>query len=219
MAGLALSMALPATDSARAQTAPPALGVQSPAQQPAESPQQQQIELPPASVERENPGLINEIGKLFEKSKSALPSLKSPGETINDLSNIARPSTMVTGRAACVVASNGAPDCKIGADRLCQSKGFKEGKSIDTDALRKMLAAGLSAGPQARAERLQDGKFRDTGGLPIEAVETASGMPDPPEKHDIWMRFCHPFCSAMTQYLTLERLPCWYDGQHRDQPT
>ena len=137
MAGLALSMALPATDSARAQTAPPALGVQSPAQQPAESPQQQQIELPPAPVERENPGLINEIGKLFEKSKSALPSLKSPGETINDLSNIARPSTMVTGRAACVVASNGAPDCKIGADRLCQSKGFKEGKSIDTDASEK----------------------------------------------------------------------------------
>ena len=133
MAGLALSMALPATDSARAQTAPPALGVQS---QPVES-QPQQIELPPAPVERENPGLINEIGKLFEKSKSALPSLKSPGETINDLSNIARPSTMVTGRAACVVASNGAPDCKIGADRLCQSKGFKEGKSIDTDASEK----------------------------------------------------------------------------------
>ncbi|MGY3485176.1 hypothetical protein ACVW1C_003059 [Bradyrhizobium sp. USDA 4011] len=133
MAGLALSMALPATDSARAQTAPPALGVQS---QPVES-QPQQIELPPAPVERENPGLINEIGKLFEKSKSALPQLKSPGETINDLSNIARPSTMVTGRAACAVASNGAPDCKIGADRLCQSKGFKEGKSIDTDASEK----------------------------------------------------------------------------------
>ncbi|WP_375790104.1 hypothetical protein ACE10Z_04450 [Bradyrhizobium sp. Pha-3] len=137
MAGLALSMALPATDGGWAQTAPPALGVQSPAQQPAESPQQQQIELPPAPVERENPGLINEIGKLFEKSKSALPQLKSPSETINDLSNIARPSTMVSGRAACVVASNGAPDCKIGADRLCQSKGFKEGKSIDTDASEK----------------------------------------------------------------------------------
>ncbi|PDT75223.1 hypothetical protein [Bradyrhizobium sp. C9] len=136
MAGLALSMALPATDGARAQTAPPALGVQSPAQRPVEV-QPQQIELPPAPVERENPGLINEIGKLFEKSKSVLPQLKSPSDTMNDLTNIARPSTMVTGRAACVVASNGAPDCKIGADRLCQSKGFKEGKSIDTDASEK----------------------------------------------------------------------------------
>ncbi|WP_338695600.1 hypothetical protein V5279_05150 [Bradyrhizobium sp. 26S5] len=125
MAGLALSMALPAIDRGWAQTAPPALGVQS---QPVE-PQPQQIDLPPAPVERENPGLINEIGKLFEKSKSALPALKSPGETINDLSNIARPSTVVTGRAACVVASNDAPDCKIGADRLCQSKGFGKARA------------------------------------------------------------------------------------------
>ncbi|MGY3442510.1 MULTISPECIES: hypothetical protein [unclassified Bradyrhizobium] len=137
MAGLALSMALPAIDRGWAQSASPAPGVQSPAQQSVEPQQPQQIELPAAPVERENPGLINEIGKLFEKSKSALPPLKSPGETLNDLTNIARPSTVVTGRAACVVASNGAPDCKIGADRLCQSKGFKEGKGIDTDASEK----------------------------------------------------------------------------------
>ena len=96
----------------------------------------------------ENPGLINEIGKLFEKSKSLLPPLKSPSETIDDfnartkdagqsLSNIAKPSTMVSGRAACLVSANGAPDCKAGADRLCQSKGYKEGKSLDTDAAEK----------------------------------------------------------------------------------
>src|ERR671935_2080759 len=48
---------------------------------------------------------------------------KGAGES---LSNIARPSLMVSGRAACLVAANGAPDCKAGADRLCQSKGFKE---------------------------------------------------------------------------------------------
>jgi len=56
---------------------------------------------------------------------------------MNDLSNIARPSSMVTGRAACVLASNGGPDCKLGADRLCQSKGFKEGKGIDIVASEK----------------------------------------------------------------------------------
>ncbi|MGF6308466.1 hypothetical protein ABIB82_003429 [Bradyrhizobium sp. i1.8.4] len=138
LAGLALSMTLATLDRGWAQTAPPALGVQSPAQQPQPAPSQpQQIELPPAPVEREDPGLINEIGKLFEKSKTMLPPLKSPGETMNDLSNIARPSTVVTGRAACVVASNGAPDCKIGADRLCRSKGFREGKGIDTDSSEK----------------------------------------------------------------------------------
>ena len=111
-----------------------------------QSPPPQQTETPPPPPE--NPGLINEIGKLFEKSKSMLPPLKSPGETIDDLntrardageslSSIARPSSMVTGRAACLVAANGAPDCKAGADKLCQSKGFKEGKSLDTDAAEK----------------------------------------------------------------------------------
>ena len=63
-----------------------------------------------------------------------LPSVKSPSET---LSNITTPSAMVTGRAGCVVAPNGAPDCKAGADKLCQSNGFKEGKSLDTDAAEK----------------------------------------------------------------------------------
>ena len=115
--------------------------MQSPAQQPLPQP----IEPPP---QPENPGLINEIGKLFEKSKSMLPSLKSPAEAMDDLnarakdagenlSNIARPSLMVTGRAACLVSANGAPDCKAGADKLCQSKGYKEGKSLDTDAAEK----------------------------------------------------------------------------------
>ena len=132
---------------------PPSLGVQSPAQQsvPAQ-PAPQQAEPPAASpAQEENPGLFNEIGKLIEKSKSLLPDLKSPGEAIDDLNTRAKdaakdagdslsrlkPSTMVSGRAACVVAANGAPDCKAGADRLCQTKGFKEGKSLDTDAAEK----------------------------------------------------------------------------------
>ena len=131
------------------QAAPPSsLGLQSPAQQTVPpQPPAQEAGLPPPPRE-ENPGLINEIGKLFEKSKSMLPTLKSPGESINDLNtrakdagetltNMAKPSSMVSGRAACVMAANGAPDCKAGADRLCQSKGYKEGKSLDTDVAEK----------------------------------------------------------------------------------
>ncbi len=141
-------------DMASSQTAPqPSLGLQSPAQQSAPAqPAPQQIEPPPPPSQppapAENPGLINEIGKLFEKSKSLLPAIKSPSETIEDLNarakdagdsltSMAKPSTMVKGRAACVVAANGAPDCKLGADKLCQSKGYKEGKSLDTDAAEK----------------------------------------------------------------------------------
>ncbi len=139
--GLAASLLAGAPETAWTQAAsPPTLGLQSPA--PASAPAE-----PPAPRD-ENPGLINEIGKLFEKSKSLLPPLKSPSEAIDDLnartkdagqslSNIAKPSTMVKGRAACLVAANGAPDCKAGADRLCQSSGYKEGNSLDTDAAEK----------------------------------------------------------------------------------
>lgn len=142
MGSLAAFMLATTPESAWPQAAPPpTLGLQSPGPSPA------QIEPSPAPRE-ENPGLINEIGKLFDKSKSLLPPLKSPSEAIDDLnartkdagqslSNIAKPSTMVSGRAACLVSANGAPDCKTGADRLCQSKGYKEGKSLDTDAAEK----------------------------------------------------------------------------------
>ena len=139
---LAASMLVTVPERAWPQASPPpTLGLQSPA------PSSAQPEAPPPPRD-ENPGLINEIGKLFEKSKSLLPPLKSPSEAIDDLnartkdagqslSNIARPSTMVKGRVACLVAANGAPDCKAGADRLCQSNGYKEGKSLDTDAAEK----------------------------------------------------------------------------------
>ena len=128
---------------------PPVLGVQPPGQQAV--PEQP---VPPA-VQDENPGLISEIGKLWEKSKTILPTLKSPQESIEDLnsrardaskdageslSRLAAPSLIVTGRMGCPVSTNGAPDCKAGADKLCQSKGHKEGKSLNTDAAEKCSA-------------------------------------------------------------------------------
>jgi hypothetical protein len=138
-AGLALSILTLLPDLALAQAAPlVSLDIQSQGQ-PKEA-------APPAR--EENPGLINEIGKLFEKSRSILPSLKTPGEMIDDvnagakdagesLSALAKPSSIVTGRAICQMAANGAPDCKAGADKLCQSRGYKEGNSLDTDAAEK----------------------------------------------------------------------------------
>jgi len=152
--GLAFSMVLMAGGEGWPQAAPPSLGVQPPAQQSVPNqaaPRQAEPPSPPPAPQEENSGLFNEIGKLFDKSTWTLPTLKSPGEAIDDLNARARdaakdagdslsrlkPSTMVTGRAACPVAANGAPDCKAGADKLCQTKGFKEGKSLDTDAAEK----------------------------------------------------------------------------------
>jgi hypothetical protein len=61
-------------------------------------------------------------------------SQRTPKEAGETLSRIARPSSMVAGRMICPVSANGAPDCKVGADKLCRSKGFKEGNSLNTDS-------------------------------------------------------------------------------------
>jgi hypothetical protein len=137
------------------------LGVQEPARQaaPDRPAPQQGVPAPsaPPPAGEENPGLFNEMGKLFQKSLSILPPLKSPGETIDDwnarakdagdtLSRLAKPSSMVTGRAICPVSANGAPDCKAGADKLCQTKGFKEGKSLNGDSAETCSAKVLIPG-------------------------------------------------------------------------
>ncbi len=126
------------------QTAPspatsPQPGVQAPVE-PQASPDQPAPPPAAAPAPQENPGLINEIGKMFNK----LPSLKSPSETIDDLNARAKDagdalsrlttSQMVTGRVLCPVSANGAPDCKSASDQLCQTKGFKEGKSLLADS-------------------------------------------------------------------------------------
>jgi hypothetical protein len=135
-AGAALLTLMIATGSASPQAAPPpSLGVQEPAQQAA--PRQSEPAPSPAPPEREeNPGLFNEMGKFFEKSLSTLPTLKSPGETIDDLnarakeagetlSRLAKPSSMVAGRMICPASANGASDCRLGADKLCQTRASK----------------------------------------------------------------------------------------------
>src|ERR1700722_462594 len=155
-AGVALSMLLiaagvgwPQAVSPSSSPSPPSpspsLGLQTPAQQaPPDRPAAVQGEPASSPAREENPGLINEMGKMFEKSMSILPTLKSPGETIDDLNarakdageTLSRRATpaMVTGRMKCLVSANGAPDCKDAADKLCQTKEFKQGKSLTSDA-------------------------------------------------------------------------------------
>ncbi len=166
-ATLAMSMLLIAAGTGWPQAAspPPSLGLQDPGVQdlgvhePAQQsvpPQAKPAASSPAPRE-ENPGLVNEIGKLFEK----LPPLKSPQQAIEDLnararnaakdasdslSHLAGPSSMVSGRMVCPVSANGAPDCKLGADKLCQSKGYKEGKSLNTDSAETCSAKVLIPG-------------------------------------------------------------------------
>jgi hypothetical protein len=165
-AGVAVLMLMIATGSASSQKAP-LPDAQTPVQQPpgqqsvpeqaAPSAPAQNATAPSAEAPpHDNPGLINEIGKMFDK----LPTLKSPSETIDDLNARAKDaakgasdtlsrmttSSMVTGRAICPISANGAPDCKTASDKLCQTKGFKDGKSLLTDSAETCSAKVLIPG-------------------------------------------------------------------------
>jgi hypothetical protein len=166
-AAVAMLALMIATGSASGQMAPPLADAQAPVQQtPVQQAAPEQAApsvpaaneaVPPADAPpHENLGLINEIGKMFDK----LPTLKSPGETIDDLNARAKDaakgasdtlsrittSSMVTGRMTCPLSANGAPDCKSASDKLCQSKGFKQGKSLLTDSAETCSAKVLIPG-------------------------------------------------------------------------
>jgi hypothetical protein len=163
--GAALSILLIAAGAGLSQTPGPSLGLQ---EQPPVAPPQS--EPPSAAPAPENPGLINEMGKLFDR---VLPPLKSPAEAIDDLntraknavkdagdavSRLAKPASMISGRMICP-AANGTPDCKVGADRLCQSKGFKQGSSLGTDTVQSCSPKVYIPGRQRKADDCRTDHF------------------------------------------------------------
>lgn len=152
-----LSVLLAAGGTGWPQSAPTTLGLQEQGPQTSPPPSTSAPSASPAG--EDNPGLIHEMGKLFDKLPSILPPIKSPSETMNDLSRLARPSTMVSGRVACPVSSNGAPDCKLAADQLCQSKSYKEGKSLNTNAAEKCSAKVLIPGRQRKPDDCRTDTF------------------------------------------------------------
>jgi len=116
-------------------------------------------------------GLLGEMGKVFEKSLSILPTLKNTGETLEDLNTrardaakdavkdageslarLARPSSVASGREKCPLSPNGAPDCKVAADKLCQAKGSREGKSLTTDSVEACSPKVLIPGRQRKPD-------------------------------------------------------------------
>jgi len=175
--GMALSMLVVATDVGWPQAAPPPSSPSS--AQPSSPPPSVAVQMPaqpgdpapssPPPAREENPGLINEMGKMFEKSLSILPTLKSPGEAIDDLNARAKGATetlsrmttssMVTGRVKCPASANGAPDCKVAADQLCQARKFKEGKSLTIDSVEACSAKVLIPGRTRKPDDCRTDNF------------------------------------------------------------
>ena len=137
---------------AQAAPQPPSLGVQ---EQPQAAPAQ-----PAPQPSPESPGLIHEMGKLIDK---IVPTMKSPSETIDGLnardkdagdalSRLAKPGGMVSGRTICPAGPGGTPDCTAAADKLCQNKGYKEGRSLNTDSAQTCSAKVLIPGRQRKPD-------------------------------------------------------------------
>lgn len=114
----------------------------------------------PPAPERNNPGLVEELGKLLKDSASGLSStLPSAGQALDGLNSSAKDATdslrriaplsgqtVTTGRTLCPAAANGAPDCKLAADQLCKAKGYAEGRSVDIESSQKCSAKAYFSG-------------------------------------------------------------------------
>ncbi len=147
--GAALSILIAVAGQGWPQPAP-SLEAQEPTQQ--ASPSQDAPTQREAPAREEKQDIFTGMGKLFDKLPSILPPMKTPSQTIDDLSRMAKPGSMVSGRAICPLSANGAPDCKLGADKLCQSKGYNEGKSLSTDSAQTCSAKVLIPGRQRQAD-------------------------------------------------------------------
>jgi hypothetical protein len=68
---------------------------------------------------------------------------------------------VVTGRERCVIAPNGAPDCRAAAEVMCKAKGFTTGNSVD-----------YQTAENCPAQAFIGGRKPMTGECPIEHVVT-----------------------------------------------
>src|SRR5262245_45364044 len=107
------------------------------------------------------PGFIDAVGRWLEQGAARFKSdmqdaqegLDKFGSQARDAAKdvtsgiLALPGTrVVSGRARCEPAPNGAPDCLAAANSVCQSKGFQTGKSLDTQSEQKCPARLLLQG-------------------------------------------------------------------------
>lgn len=103
-------------------------------------------EPPPAGPEVQpsrRPGLLDAIGEALslKGAQDAIGDLnRKAGDAARDAAKAATdfgrlPNTrMASGRALCVAAANGAPDCVAAAKALCKSQGYAGGSSLGTES-------------------------------------------------------------------------------------
>ena len=152
-----------------------ALGAASAAAQPIQLAQEPQVEpTPPPPRPQQNPGLIEEIRRLWERGTATLAdpfggarqsideinrNAANTGKNIGDAAAevgktaagvVVAPlnTRLVSGRERCGLAPNGAPDCNTAANALCKKHGFTTGKSVDFTSAEQCSPTVLLSGRQ-----------------------------------------------------------------------
>jgi hypothetical protein len=115
---------------------------------------------------QQKPGVFERVGDWFDRQFSSMKTdLNSARESFSrdtrwtmDAAKDAMDAVTqipdqrtVRGREVCAVAPNGAPDCQSAADRLCLSRGYSTGKSVDSTTAEncppQVLISGRTAMP------------------------------------------------------------------------
>ena len=130
----------------------------------------------------ENPGLIDEMGKVLEKSLSILPTLKSPSETFDDLnarakdaakdageslSRLAKPASMVTGRTDMSGFGQRRSGLQDSGRQALPVQGLQGGQEPHDRFGGGLFGQGADPGPYPEAGRLPDRQFRHPRAVPI----------------------------------------------------
>jgi hypothetical protein len=94
---------------------------------------------------------LNSIGDQFKSAgkgidkqvdnfnrEAGMAAKTTAGAAVDAADAVAKlPNTrVVSGRQNCPVADNGAPDCGVAANKLCQAKGMKSGSSLEVTSAR-----------------------------------------------------------------------------------
>jgi hypothetical protein len=72
-------------------------------------------------------------GQASQAAKDAADAARNAATSVTKL-----PVAGITaGRERCMLAPNGAPDCRVAAEKLCRAKGYAEGSSVDFETVEK----------------------------------------------------------------------------------
>lgn len=141
----------------------------------------------PQAVPEHKPGVLESLGRWFDESaagmrKSFDETWRGTGEAAKGTADVAGAMTkgafdaakgtadafgklgasrVVVGRQGCIIAPNGAPDCKVAAVTLCKTNGYVTGDSVDYETAESCPASAYA-----------NGRRPATGECPIEHTVT-----------------------------------------------